>query len=144
MALVGYDPSGVLTFRLALPSAARNRLVNGRSLTMLRTTTRLYDRHRAAPVFPSSPDRTSTLLVNGEMTSRPIVMTAGESLGRMYVAARPPYMHDGRFQTLERLGLSAEQRAAIVPYLGTFTNVAFLHDERFSYPFDHAHPKPHR
>jgi len=80
------------------------------------------------------------------------------------VAVRPPYMHDGRFRTLDevvafydsginadpnlnprlrapdgspqRLHLTAEQRAAIVAYLGTFTDSTFLHDEGFSNPFD--------
>jgi cytochrome c peroxidase len=84
------------------------------------------------------------------------------------VAVRPPYMHDGRFRTLDevvafydsginadpnlnprlrapdgspqRLHLTAEQRAAIVAYLGTFTDPTFLHDERFSNPFDGPHP----
>ena len=79
------------------------------------------------------------------------------------VAVRPPYMHDGRFRTLEeivdfydrgvrdnphldprlrgldnrplRLGLSPRQRAALVAYLGTFTDQAFLSDERYSDPF---------
>jgi cytochrome c peroxidase len=79
------------------------------------------------------------------------------------VAIRPPYMHDARFRTLEevvafydsgikadpnldlrlrapdgtpaRLHLTATQRAAIVAYLGIFTDEAFLHDERFADPF---------
>jgi cytochrome c peroxidase len=79
------------------------------------------------------------------------------------VAVRAPYMHDGRFRTLDdvvafydsginadpnldprlrapdgspqRLHLTGDQRAAIVAYLGTFTDAVFLHDERFSNPF---------
>jgi cytochrome c peroxidase len=81
------------------------------------------------------------------------------------VALRPPYMHDGRFRTLDevvafydsgindqpnldprlraslpggsplRLHLTATQRAAIVAYMGTFTDSVFLRDERFSNPF---------
>ncbi len=79
------------------------------------------------------------------------------------VAVRPPYMHDGRFRTLDevvafydsgvhadpnldprlrapdgtpqRLHLTADQRAAIVAYLGTFTDAVFLRDWRFSNPF---------
>jgi cytochrome c peroxidase len=79
------------------------------------------------------------------------------------VAVRPPYMHDGRFRTLDdvvafydsgihadpnldprlrapdgspqRLHLTPDQRAAIVAYLGTFTDAVFLRDWRFSNPF---------
>ncbi|MGH7583097.1 MAG: cytochrome-c peroxidase [Gemmatimonadales bacterium] len=79
------------------------------------------------------------------------------------VAVRPPYMHDGRFNTLDdvvafydsgiqpdpnldlrlrqpdgspqRLHLTVDQRAAIVAYLGTFTDQDFLHDARFGNPF---------
>src|SRR5205085_2784623 len=82
------------------------------------------------------------------------------------IAVRPPYMHDGRFRRLDevvafynsgiqadpnldprlrapdgspqRLHLTGEQRAAIVAYLGTFTDSAFLHDERFSDPIVRA------
>ena len=81
------------------------------------------------------------------------------------VAIRPPYMHDGRFATLQevvdfydhgirdnahldrrlrgpdgtpvRLHLSTAQREALVAYLRTFTDEAFLHDERFANPFGH-------
>jgi cytochrome c peroxidase len=81
------------------------------------------------------------------------------------VAVRPPYMHDGRFATLEQviehydkgvhpnpnldsrlrgprgvgtrsLGLSAAQKAALVAYLGTLTDSAFLADPRFANPFE--------
>jgi cytochrome c peroxidase len=79
------------------------------------------------------------------------------------VAVRPPYMHDGRFGTLgevvdfydhgihdnphldprlrgpdgkpARLNLSAAERAALIAYLETFTDAAFLHDVRFASPF---------
>jgi cytochrome c peroxidase len=78
------------------------------------------------------------------------------------IAIRPPYMHDGRFQTLEevvefydsgvqpvpgldsrlrtaqgpkRLNLTAAQRASIVAYLRTLTDTSFLTDPRFSSPF---------
>jgi cytochrome c peroxidase len=79
------------------------------------------------------------------------------------VAIHPPYMHDGRFATLQevvdfydhgiqdnvhldrrlrapdgtplRLHLSPAQRDALVAYIGTFTDEAFLHDERFADPF---------
>lgn len=74
-----------------------------------------------------------------------------------------PYMHDGRFKTLEevvdfyntgvqetpqldkvlrerdgsvaRLGLTADDRAALVAFLKTLTDRQFLQDERFSDPF---------
>ena len=73
-----------------------------------------------------------------------------------------PYMHDGRFDTLaqvvdfydhgvqegpaldprlrkgtepQRLGLSAEDRTALVAFLHTLTDRAFITDERFSDPF---------
>lgn len=74
-----------------------------------------------------------------------------------------PYMHDGRFETLEevvdhysddikqhenlsdelknadgsvkRLNLSAEEKTALVDYLHTLTDYALMADERFSDPF---------
>jgi cytochrome c peroxidase len=79
------------------------------------------------------------------------------------VAVRPPYMHDGRFRTLEevvafydsgvragpgtdprllapggqpvRLGLSAAEREALVAFLRTLTDPTFLADPRFASPF---------
>jgi cytochrome c peroxidase len=79
------------------------------------------------------------------------------------IAIRPPYMHDGRFGTLEdviefydsgvranssldprlrapdgapsHLNLTPAQRGALVAYLTTFTDQAFIHDVRFSNPF---------
>lgn len=78
------------------------------------------------------------------------------------VAIRPPYMHDGRFQTLEqvvdfydtgvqnvdgldsrlrtstgpkRLNLTAEERAALVAYMRTFTDNVFVTAPRFANPF---------
>ncbi len=79
------------------------------------------------------------------------------------VAVTAPYMHDGRFLTLEqviehydvgvqphenlsplligadgrpiRLGLTDAQRAALVAFLRTLTDEGFLTDERFSEPF---------
>ena len=79
------------------------------------------------------------------------------------VAVRPPYMHDGRFATLQevvefydsgiednpdldprmrasdgsprRLHLTAAQRDALVAFLNTLTDPAFLRAERFSDPF---------
>lgn len=99
----------------------------------------------------------------------PVPADTGAGQGRFKVAAlrnvavRPPYMHDGRFRTLDdvvafydsginadphldlrlrapdgtpaRLHLTVTQRAAIVAYLGTFTDQAFLHDTRFADPF---------
>jgi cytochrome c peroxidase len=79
------------------------------------------------------------------------------------VAVRPPYMHDGRFTTLEQvvahydggvqpnpaldrqltgrggaprtLGLSATQKSALVAYLHALTDSAFLAAPRFADPF---------
>lgn len=79
------------------------------------------------------------------------------------VAVRPPYMHDGRFETLaqvieffdsgvqanpnldarlrnvngtpKRLGLTAAQRSALEAYLHTLTDSTFLTAPRFSDPF---------
>jgi cytochrome c peroxidase len=79
------------------------------------------------------------------------------------VAVRPLFMHDGRFQTLaqvvdfydhgvqpnpgldgrlrvnggqpKRLNLTPQQRDALVAFLGTLTDQAFLADPRFSDPF---------
>jgi cytochrome c peroxidase len=76
---------------------------------------------------------------------------------------RPPYMHDGRFQTLEqvvdfydrgvranpaldprlrtpggqpqRLNLTVTERDALVAFLKTLTDRTFLTDPRFSDPF---------
>ena len=79
------------------------------------------------------------------------------------VAVRPPYMHDGRFQTLDavvefyskriqdvpgldprlrgadggprRLGLTSEQTAAVVAFLESLTDSTFLFAPKFSSPF---------
>jgi cytochrome c peroxidase len=79
------------------------------------------------------------------------------------VAVRSPYMHDGRFKTLEevvefydtgirnnpsldrvlrnadgsvsRMNLDASQRTALVDYLRTFTDSVFLRSPKFSNPF---------
>jgi cytochrome c peroxidase len=79
------------------------------------------------------------------------------------VAVRPPYMHDGRFRTLEevvafydsgvragpntdqrllgpgrqpvRLGLTAAEREALIAFLHTLTDETFLADPRFVSPF---------
>jgi cytochrome c peroxidase len=80
------------------------------------------------------------------------------------VALTAPYMHDGRFATLEevvehynsgiqrspnldqvfiswdtgdaiRLGLTDHKKAALVAFLHTFTDDSYMHDERFSDPF---------
>jgi cytochrome c peroxidase len=79
------------------------------------------------------------------------------------VAVRGPYMHDGRFKTLaevvefynsgiqnnpnlvrmfrradgspDRMNLTESQKAALVQYMQTFTDPAFLSDPRFSDPF---------
>jgi len=80
------------------------------------------------------------------------------------VAITAPYMHDGRFATLEevinhyseniadhpnlsnelrdwntggpgRLNLSQEQKSALISFLSTLTDEKFMHDEKFSDPF---------
>ena len=80
------------------------------------------------------------------------------------IAVRPPYMHDGRFSTLEqvvrhysdeihwsvsldnhlkssdpskakRFNLDDNEISAIAAFLGTLTDDEFLHDEKFSSPF---------
>jgi cytochrome c peroxidase len=77
------------------------------------------------------------------------------------VARTAPYMHDGRFQTLEevldhydhglvtsttldkafqrekglpRLKLSAQEKQDVIAFLGTLTDESFLHDERLADP----------
>ena len=80
------------------------------------------------------------------------------------VAVNPPYMHDGRFQTLEeviehynsgvqnhpnldpplrlpngqvrRLNLTQEEKDAMLAFLHTLTDTVFLHDPRWSNPWD--------
>ncbi len=80
------------------------------------------------------------------------------------VAVTAPYMHDGRFSTLEevinhyseniadhpnlaselrdwntggpgRLNLSQEDRSALISFLGTLTDENFMHDDKYSDPF---------
>ena len=80
------------------------------------------------------------------------------------VAIRPPYMHDGRFRTLrevidfydhgiqetraldprlrgadgkpQRLHLTAAERDALIAFLASLTDEAFLSDDRFADPFE--------
>jgi len=82
------------------------------------------------------------------------------------IAIRPPYMHDGRFDTLEeviehynseikphrnlgdplvgaaglpvRLNLDVEDKAALLAFLETLTDDGFLNDPKFSDPFEMA------
>jgi cytochrome c peroxidase len=97
------------------------------------------------------------------------IVDAGAGNGRFKapslrnIAVRAPYMHDGRFRSLEevvdfyntgvqnnpgldqrlrgrdgqpqRLGLSRDERDAIVAFMKTFTDTAFLTDPRFGSPF---------
>jgi cytochrome c peroxidase len=80
------------------------------------------------------------------------------------VAVTPPYMHDGRFASLDevlnhyseniadhpnlagelrdwntggpgRLNLSHEDKSALISFLGTLTDEKFMHDPKFSDPF---------
>lgn len=106
---------------------------------------------------------------NNGLDASPIDAGAGQgrfkSPSLRNIAVRPPYMHDGRFRTLEevvafydtgvrggagtdprllvagpgsppaRLGLSVAERAALVAFLRTLTDTAFLTDPRFADPF---------
>jgi len=88
------------------------------------------------------------------------------------VAIRPPYMHDGRFASLDdvvdfyshgvanspdidrrllgpdslprRLNFSSQQRRALVAFLESLTDSSFLHDPRFANPFQQVKEKPCR
>jgi cytochrome c peroxidase len=116
--------------------------------------------HRTSAHFTDDPRNTGLALAAGD---------SGAGRGRFKapslrnVGVRPPYMHVGRFATLEqvvefydtgvqvgpdldlrmrnpdgsprRLKLSAEQRAALVAFLHALTDRAFLQAPRFSDPF---------
>ncbi|MBU6365632.1 MAG: c-type cytochrome [Gemmatimonadetes bacterium] len=106
--------------------------------------------------------------VNNGLDAAPADAGAGQGRFKVpslrNVAIRAPYMHDGRFRTLEevvafydsgvqagagtdprllqgpggtpiRLGLSAAERAALVAFLRTLTDDTFLADPRLADPF---------
>ena len=79
------------------------------------------------------------------------------------IAVTAPYMHDGRMQTLEEvmdhyntgvkssstvdfllqynlqpggLGLTDQEKADLIAFMKTLTDETFLHDEKFSNPFN--------
>jgi cytochrome c peroxidase len=110
------------------------------------------------PTFALAPDSRSNGLDAGETR-----LFKAPSLRN--VGLTGPYMHDGRFATLAqvvdfydggiqagpaldprlrngseplRLGLSAEDRAALAAFLLTLTDEKFIADERFSDPFKRA------
>jgi cytochrome c peroxidase len=116
--------------------------------------------HRAVTQFADKANNTGLDLVPadsgaGQATFKPASLRN--------IAVRPPYMHDGRFQTLRqvvefydhevqdtpdldprmrnpdgtvrRLGLTPEQIDALVAFMGTLTDSTFLGEERFSNPF---------
>ena len=98
-----------------------------------------------------------------EATARPNDRGKFKSPSLRNVGLRPPYMHDGRFATLEeviehynsgiqdhptlapslrddngnpiRLNLSEDDKAALVAFLHTLTDYSMLEDEKFSDPF---------
>ena len=98
-----------------------------------------------------------------EATARPNDRGKFKSPSLRNIGLRPPYMHDGRFATLEeviehynsgiqdhptlapslrddngnpiRLNLSEDVKAALVAFLHTLTDYSMLEDEKFSDPF---------
>jgi cytochrome c peroxidase len=115
------------------------------------------DRCHRLPTFALDEDSRSNGLDAGER-----VVFKSPSLKN--VAVSGPYMHDGRFETLEdvidhyddgvqegpaldrrlrgpdgeplRLGLTPEEKAALVAFLRTLTDEELLTDARFTDPFD--------
>lgn len=99
----------------------------------------------------------------GEKTGSPAELGLFRTASLKNIAASAPYMHDGRFKTLEevvehyasgvkananlapelrdadgsptRLHLSPADRAALVAFLGTLNDDALMSDPRFSDPF---------
>jgi cytochrome c peroxidase len=111
--------------------------------------------------LPADPDRPDEGLA--EATGNPADNGHFRAASLRNIAVTPPYMRDGRFQTLEevidhydrgvadvagldpllrdaggglrRLDLSQEDRDALVAFLRTLTDMQFLEDPRFSDPF---------
>ncbi len=99
----------------------------------------------------------------GGITNRPQDVGAFKVPSLRDIAVTPPYMHDGRFQTLEqvvefynsgiqphpnlhprlrgnngqprRMNLSQQEKQNLVAFLRTLTDVSFLTDVKFSDPF---------
>lgn len=97
------------------------------------------------------------------VTSEPAHMNAFKSPSLKNIAVRPPYMHDGRFGTLEevidhynegiadhpnlnfsllddhgdpvRMGLDETEQQALLDFLETLTDEPMLNDPKFSDPF---------
>jgi cytochrome c peroxidase len=93
----------------------------------------------------------------GDITLRPGDMGRFKSPSLRNVEVAAPYMHDGRFATLEEvvdhysgggrthpnkdiriqpLHFTASEKAALVAFLRTLTDPHFLSDPRFSDPFE--------
>jgi cytochrome c peroxidase len=93
----------------------------------------------------------------GDVTLNPRDLGSFKSPSLRNVEVSAPYMHDGRFATLDAvldhysrggtdhpnkdvrvqpLHLTASERTALVAFLATLTDPAFLTDPRFSNPFD--------
>jgi len=125
--------------------------------------------------IPNGPIGASSAINNGldavstddhgvfEATQNPNDRGKFKSPSLRNIGIRPPYMHDGRFATLEeviehynsgiqdhptlapplrdnngnpvRLNLSEEDKAALVAFLHTLTDYNMLEDEKFSDPF---------
>lgn len=124
---------------------------------------------------PNGPIRSTTATNNGldaesvgdlgisEVTNLPSDIGKFKAPSLRNIGVRPPYMHDGRFATLEeviehynsgiqphrnlapmlreqdgspvRLNLTEEQKNALVAFLHTLTDYTMLSDEKFSNPF---------
>ena len=106
----------------------------------------------------------STDLGAFETTPLPPFLAAFKAPSLRNIAVRPPYMHDGRFDTLAQvvdhysegiqlhpnlgpglrtpdgqpvqLNLSPQDKLALIAFLETLTDDAFLQDPRFSDPFE--------
>lgn len=82
----------------------------------------------------------------GEVSGVPADNGAFRTPSLRNVAVTEPYFHDGSARTLEdalrrHAGVRADTIPALVPFLGTLTDKAFLTDKRFSLP-DQACGKP--
>ncbi len=105
-------------------------------------------------------DATFTDLGRGAVTGNPADYGKFLTPTLRNVALTAPYMHDGRFQTLEQviehynsggipsptidplmkhvgtgLGLTAQEKSDLLAFLHTLTDSTFMNDERFSDPF---------
>lgn len=119
-------------------------------------------RCHAEPLFTDYSYRNNGLDAQPADAGRAVISGNAEDRGRFRVpslrnvAVSAPYMHDGRFDTLEQvlahytqgiavsatldaqlampLQLDAEQRSALLQFLQALTDERFLHDVRFAEP----------